>query len=317
MTATGFRGIESVHYEPTDPGREWVKEEHIAIDLDYPDDPMKPCTPNVVRLPDGGYRMYYTEFGTGPIIAQSDCYIMSARSEDGVTWHKEGIRVYMHPPYAMKSALCPDVIPLPDGRYRMYYEGRRVEGPTKIISAISEDGLLWVPEPGVVVGDDEYSYGAPRCLYVEAGSKLIYRLYFHQFTHPQLREPEAPNHVISAVSEDGRHFEREPGVRIPKETARESISIYAPDVIRLGDGSYRLYYAAMSHLAFGGIFTAVSDDGLHWEKDPEICVELGNTLDNVLLSEPCVIGIGGGRHRMFYEAKDGTGSFRIMSATSR
>ncbi len=311
-----FSGIESVHYEETDPGRDWQKDTHIAVDLRSPDDQMKSCTPNVIRLPGGGYRLYYTEFGPGPVIAESDCYIMSARSEDGATWQREGLRIYMHAPYASKSALCPDVIPLPDGRYRMYYEGRRVEGPTVVLSAVSEDGLNWELEPGLRFGSEELSYGAPRCLYIESGDGLALRMYFHQFAHPRRRDADAPNHIISAVSEDGLHFEQEPGVRIPKETPRESGDIYSPDVIRLGDGTYRMYYAAMSPDISGGVFTATSDDGLAWTKDPEPCVDLGDTLDSVLLSEPCVIGLGDGRSRMFYEAKDEAGSFRILTATA-
>ena len=32
--------------------------------------------------------------------------------------------------------------------------------------------------------------------------------------------------------------------RLPTNTVRESFSVYAPDVIRLGTGGYRMYYAA-------------------------------------------------------------------------
>ncbi len=315
----GFSGIESVHYETTDPGRDWVKDPFIAVDLDSPTDPMKSCTPNVIRLPDGGYRMYYTEFGPGRSIAESDCYIKSAISEDCVSWHKEGLRLYMHPPHATKSVLCPDVIPLPDGRYRMYYEGRRHKGkgPNVVLSALSEDGLTWEPEPSIRFGDDELSYGAPRCLYNEIGDTQLYRMYFHQQTYPMRSEPDAPNVIISAISDDGLHFEREVGVRIAKETERESSNVYAPDVIRLGDGSFRMYYAGVSVEISGGVFTAVSQDGLLWSKDPEVCVDLAGPLENGLLSEPCVIGLGDGRCRMFYEACDQDGNFRVLSATSR
>ena len=314
-----FSGIESVHYEITDPGRDWVKDPFIAVDLGSPTDPMKSCTPNVIRLPEDGYRMYYTEFGPGRSIAESDCYIKSAISQDCVFWCKEGLRLDTHLPYATKSVLCPDVIPLSDGRYRMYYEGRRnkEKGPHVVLSAISSDGLTWEPEPGIRFGDDELSYGAPRCLYSQTEDSQLYRMYFHQQTYPMTSAPDAPNVIISAISEDGLHFEREPGVRITKETKRESSNVYAPDVIRLRDGSFRMYYAGVSVETSGGVFTAISQDGLTWIKDPEVCLDLDRPLEKGLLSEPCVIGLGDGRYRMFYEACDQDGNFRVLSATSR
>jgi len=78
-----------------------------------------------------------------------------------------------------------------------------------------------------------------------------------------------------------------------------------------------MYYAGVSVEISGGVFTAVSQDGLLWSKDPEVCVDLAGPLENGLLSEPCVIGLGDGRCRMFYEACDQDGNFRVLSATSR
>ena len=53
----------SVHYVPTDPGTDWVKDPGIVIDV--PTDPghWKVLTPNVIALPTGGFRMYYTLVG--------------------------------------------------------------------------------------------------------------------------------------------------------------------------------------------------------------------------------------------------------------
>jgi len=72
----------SVHYQPTDPGLHWVKDPEIAIDLDSPLDSQKILTPNVVKLPDGGYRMYYTGYGPGRPVEGSQGYVLSAFSED-------------------------------------------------------------------------------------------------------------------------------------------------------------------------------------------------------------------------------------------
>ena len=66
----------------------------------------------------------------------------------------------------------------------------------------------------------------------------------------------------------------------------------------------------------GGIFTAVSDDGLEWTKSPKALLDLDCPLDCGMVSEPCVIDLPDGRCRMFYEARDGEGRARIVSATA-
>jgi hypothetical protein len=316
-----FNGLESIHYSERDPGLAWIKDPQIAIDLDTPLDSQSILTPNVVSLPTGGFRMYYT--GLGPARTVADCfgYILSATSEDGLTWSKDSdIRMDVHEPDAMCRVLCPDVIPLPDGRWRMYYEARVKDHPTTILSAVSEDGLAWRREPGVRAADPQWSFGTPRCLYFESPDnrgQLIFRLYFHHYSFPLKTGLDKQNHIISAISENGLRFEIEPGVRVAQESAeRESLAVYAPEVIRLGDGSYRMYYSGWGENIDGGIFSATSADGLNWTKDPGPLLDLDRPLDSRMVSEPCVIDLDDGRFRMFYEAEDTDQNCRILSATS-
>ena len=315
-----FDGLRAVHYHERDPGTQWEKDEQIALDLDRPLDSERILTPNVIRLPAGGYRMYYT--GRGPAKSRPDAigYILSAFSADAEIWEKEpGVRVDVHAPYAAHRTLCPDVIPLAAGGFRMYYEARTEGQPTVVLSAVSENGLDWELEPGVRFGDDSWSYGSPRCLYIAAeshGPEWRFRLYFHRYTFPMRSGLEAGNVIISAVSKDGLLFAEEEGVRIAQETARETYAVYAPEVIRLGDGSYRMYYPPWCDEFSGGVFTATSADGLSWQKQHEPLVELGGPWDSSMVSEPCVIELPDGRSRMFYEARDARGNCRILSATS-
>jgi hypothetical protein len=319
MMADAFDGLKAVHFQQTDPGTRWRKDYRIAIDLDSPLDSERILTPNVIRLPTGGYRMYYLACGPARTSPNAAAYILSAFSEDGDSWDKEpGIRVDVHPPYDL-SAMCPDVIPLEGGGYRMYYEARAEDKPGLVLSATSADGLQWDPEPGVRFGSDDHSYGSPRCLYIDEpalGPDYRFRLYFHRYTYGPFHSGlDAGNVIISAVSKDGLDFEEE-GVRIAQETERETFSVYAPEVIRLGDGTYRMYYPPWCDEFKGGIFTATSVDGLAWTKDPDVLVELGGRWDDNMVSEPCVIDLPDGRFRMFYEAKDSENRTRILSATS-
>ena len=70
----------------------------------------------------------------------------------------------------------------------------------------------------------------------------MYRIYFHHYSFPLVSGLGAQNNIISAISEDGLHFEKESGVRIAQETDRETYAVYAPEVVLLGDGTYRMYY---------------------------------------------------------------------------
>lgn len=308
-----FEGQQAVHFHGLDPGSRWTKDPVIAIDLDHPLDSERILTPNVVHWPAGGYRMYYTGLGPARRDANALGYILSAYSDDAVTWHKDpGVRVDLFGPHASARTLCPDVVPLADGSWRMYFEARTTDRPTTILSACSADGLHWTVEPGVRFGDAIWSYGTPRVLYVEGG----FRMYFHRYTFPLRSGLDAGNHIISAASSDGVNFSQEPGVRIAQATEREVFSVYAPDVVRLGDGSYRMYYSGWSDQIRGGVFTATSQDGLLWHKASEPCIELGDTWDTDMVSEPCVIELPDGGARLFYEACDHEGNYRILSATS-
>jgi len=65
--------------------------------------------------------------------------------------------------------------------------------------------------------------------------------------------------------------------------------------VRLGDGSYRMYYSGWSGDPIEArIFSATSKDGLQWKKDQRPCLDIGGKWDGVKLSEPCVIQIPDG-----------------------
>lgn len=335
MDDVKFNLLSAVHYHQTDPGTVWVKDPKPAIDVNPMARSSGALTPNVIRLPDGGYRMYYLGFAEGFTKEDHSGHIISAYSIDGESWETDtGVRVDVHPPYATQRALCPDVVPKPEGGYRMYYSARvadrKTDGPSSpdlppgsfhevILSATSTDTLKWEFEEGVRLRHNAFVIGTPRCVYFPTKNGLLYRLYFHHWPYPLLPIPYKRTTIGTAISSDGLNFELEHGCGdcvIPQETERESDAVSAPDVIRLGDGSYRMYYAGWSSDIEGGIFTAVSKDGVDWTKSPEVLIDLDTPLDSGMISEPCVIELPDGRSRMFYEAKDEYRDNRILSATT-
>jgi len=320
---TAYQFDRSVHFAPTDPGVRWSKDPWIAVDMDNDDATVKIVTPNVIVLPQGGYRMYYTALWYGANgFEDSTSVIRSAFSDDAVTWRRDpGDRIRPFGPNAELRVLCPEVVPRRDGGYRMYLEANSLQRPGVVLSAISSDGLVWQPEAGVRIGGQNDSYGSPRCLYVNAAGarspRCDCRIYFHRRPFPDRLGLNAGHQIRSALSEDGMNFEITPEACIAQENDYESFSVYAPEVLRLGDGDYRMYYAAWSQQPrHGRIFRARSSDGLVWQKDENPCLVFGGRWDAAKVSEPCVIGLGDGRYRMFYEGSDEKGNWRILSATS-
>ena len=321
----------SVHYQQNDPGIRWIKDDNVAINSDGPLDSERTLTPNVVRM-GGGYRMYYHGLGPDRPNPDSKGYILSAFSTDAEHWEKEpGVRMDAGGEGARHFIWSPDIIPLADGRYRMYYEGKTEheggEVKAAIVSSISDDGLVWEREPGLRLAADSASYLAPRCLHLDPDAAPAFRLYASSYPYPDAPAPPGDfndKNIVSAVSGDGLSFELEPGIRVPQTRDIESSAVYAPEVLRLGEGGLRMYYAGWTPAPevpagsknHGRIFSAFSQDGLEWVKDPGICIDNGGRWDGAKASEPCVIDLPDGRFRMFYEACDLEGRWRIASATS-
>ncbi len=297
-----------------------MKDAGVVIDVPDEPGPWKMLTPNVVGAPGGGFRMYFSRSGPGLDYDRVPTVIVSAHSPDGDRWEIEpGVRLAPHGPHAATRVVCPDVVPLESGGYRMYFEGQPSDGPAVILSAISADGLSWEPEPGVRFGVAQRRLGSPRALYVDdtPSGRTHVRLYFHSYTQPLHGGVDAGNHIVSAISDDGLAFTMEPGVRIAQEGELQTFAVYAAEVLLLGDATYRMYYAGWTEVPLRGrIFGATSHDGLVWVRDPLPIVEFGGRYDATKCSEPCVMRLPDGRFRMFYEACDEVGEWRILSCTS-
>jgi hypothetical protein len=336
-----------VHLVDRDPGLSWVKDETPAIEA--PPDPEEGAappapdaqwsadssrtgvcgavSPNVIGLPDGGYRMYYCQMlpraghpAGANDYANCTTRLVSAHSTDTLTWTPEpGVRLGAQEGGAGEfRVVSPCVVPVPDGsgHLRMYYECSPdpKSGPSTLRSAISEDrGLQWVVEEGARISDPNASFHAPRLLYLDDGSC---RLYYSQ----------RGKGIVSALSNDGLTFDPEPGVRVQGGTTYDAVSAFAPEVLRLRSGGYRMYFSGYSASTKAQILGAVSEDGLTWRKEGEPVIPSGGRWDAAKASEMClaVLPPADGeseRYRMFYEVCDGTaldkrGVWRIAGATA-
>ncbi len=337
----------AVHQVSCDPGREWSRQTAPAIDAapDEDTDPRPEATwsadavrtglcgavsPRVVKCPEGGYRLFYSQIlPRAGFPAGANDYdnattrILSAVSDDGLSWIPEpGVRLGAEQGGAGEfRVVSSEVVPMADDsdRLRMYFECCRGPQSTRnaIHSAVSDDGgLNWNVEPGERLAIDEANISSPRIVFLDDGRC---RLYVNRREHG----------ILSAVSDDGgTTFELEAGVRIAQTPPHAAYTAFASEILKVGPSRFRMYFAAYSRPEHAAVMTAVSEDGLEWEVDPDpVLSPSGEGVDAVKCSEMCVVELPDstpecGHFTMLYEACDGTavdrrGVWRLACAVSR
>ena len=327
----------------------WRKEPGARVQGARPLDEQKVQAPCVTRVPDGGYRLFYTAIGPAKPYPTCQGYILSAFSHDGLKFDPEpGIRVAPQPTVSHMGlrVLAPTINRCSDGRWRMYFESRGpADRPTVISSAVSNDMLHWTHEDGIrLQGFD--GVGGPRFLSLSNGRGRIYC--FASEGGEDRRQS-----VVSAASSDGLNFEFEPGYRLRDRQAKyDDVGITAAEVIapQGKEDRWTMFFSAWQDVEAGievplhpsrdpdatnsedfaaksiatdiagyrsRIFIAHSRDGLVWER-VGCAIEGGgyssDELDAVHSEDMSLIEIENGQYRMYYAACDRNGNWRIASA---
>ncbi len=210
----------------------WQKEPGARLQASRDLDSAKLQAPGIVRVPSGGYRLFYTAVGPGKPFPACQGYILSAFSEDGLSFHTEpGIRIAPDPkiPHMSLRILAPTVTRTTDGRWRMYFEARGPASvPTVIMSAISVDMLHWELEEGIRL-QGAGSVRAPRYLLLPDGRGRIYYILTENDPHTGRQTSQS---VVSAVTSDGLNFQLEPGYRLrDRQGIYDAVGITAGEVI--------------------------------------------------------------------------------------
>ena len=257
--------------------RHWRKESGARVQGARPLDRLKVQAPCVVKVPEQGYRLFYTAVGPAKPYAVCQGYILSAFSEDGLAFHTEpGIRLAPQPsvPHMALRTLAPTVNRCDDGRWRMYFEARgSADLPPVICSAVSEDLLHWVHEEGIRL-EGYCGVGGPRYVSLPDGGGRIYCFATERASKTAGDPTEADGcahdtrrqSIISAVTSDGLSFIQEPGCRMrDRQSDIDSAGITAAEVISPQPGSdkWAMYYSAWQDVAVG------TDVPLHPSRDPD------------------------------------------------
>ncbi|MBM3295377.1 MAG: hypothetical protein FJY82_12775 [Candidatus Aminicenantes bacterium] len=221
-----------------------------------------PSSPCVIYAGKDKLRMYYNDSYGSDWAHYYPIIIKSATSEDGLMWSIEpGVRLGKDVPGFENWCSGPTIIIVPDkAMYRMFYSS---EDNRSIMSAVSVDGLSWTPE-GVKIRPDDSNSVRVFTGSVIAVSDDTYRMYYSGYDGSHYK-------ILSAFSGDeGVTWALDSGVRIDKgeSGALDDAGCNSPIVVRLESGIFYLFYSG-----WGGtprtnrILSAVSKDGLAWEKE--------------------------------------------------
>lgn len=178
-----------------------------------------PVDPTVVRMKDGRVRLYFTSNG-GP---RGRPRTFSAVSDDWLRFKIEkGVRFE-----SGRRVLDPSVLAISSG-YVLFAGG----GPDGNHMAVSADGL------------DFERVKAPRLDGLILSNGLAVQGGFRYYAFTQTGRPGTPRKIRSVFSPDGRRWKVESGVRLAPDRSNEleTGEVKDPTVVRMPDGSYRMYY---------------------------------------------------------------------------
>jgi hypothetical protein len=174
--------------------------------------------PTVVVLPDSRLRMYYATPDDRPVFPSQ---LRSASSRDGYLWFlDDGVR------FGDVGFGVMEVVSLQDGTWRLYYNDRRLDGSSRVLSARSTRGLTFHLEPGVRL---PAPYVDPAVVRLPSGGWLMA---VSTIAKGRLQR------IHLAESQDGLRWRMEPEPLFDDPGASD----LDPTLLALPHGRYRLYY---------------------------------------------------------------------------
>ena len=183
--------------------------------------------PRVIELEDGTLRMYFIDMGG----------VGSATSTDGLNFVKEdGLRITAPDGVEQISGISTPV-KLADGKWHVYFSELPKPGtgplPHNIYSAVSDDLVNWTNQDGVRIGGGVAATTGehPDAIVNDDGEVILY--FFVNDTQK----------LVTSKSADGLTF---------SDAEEMGISCNDPNLVELGDGSYRIYCGDFDH-DIGGI----------------------------------------------------------------
>jgi hypothetical protein len=214
--------------------------------------------PTLARLADGrllaAHQHFPADFGSG-----FDKVAVRFSEDEGRTWSAPQVIQLTGLPEGMRFPFDPTLVPLPDGRVRLYFtstKGRRLDASTAIYSAISRDGIAYEFEPGV-------RFGIEGRLVIDC-AVVLHRGVFHLYSPDNGAVGDEGSRSregfgYHATSSDGLAFQRADDVEIPGQRRWLGNA--------QSDGQLITFFGTGM-----GVWLATSEDGAAWKLAPSLQV---------------------------------------------
>ena len=226
--------------------------------------------PAILQKDDGSFIVYYVDGEYDTV----DCIV----SQDGKTFSPGDCTIYG---FAGWKAYDPYVVKLENGYYRMFFYAPTMDlmGDSRIMSATSKDGISWLQDAGVRFSHPQI-YDPPV---INTGSGWWMFAGYNPASSPgSFPEPK----IVSATSSDGITF------------AKEAVLDFGgnvPEIVKLDDGRYALYYCGM-----GGIAMSTSSEGVSWSSGTTAL----SSDPGKITCDPSIIKMKDGRWVMYYKVQE-------------
>ena len=220
------------------------------------------------RLADGRLAVAHQHFPENNR-ADFDKVAIRFSADEGRTWTPLVVLTVRGLPEGMRFPFDPTLVPLPDGRVRLYFTSRRLRDPADlpaIYSALSapDDATVYTFEPGP-------RFAVPGRGVIDC-AVAVHRGVVHLFApdngagHPfdpgretrPASDRARPGHGYHAVSDDGLVFARRPDVSVPGR--RNWLGDVKSDGVAL----------TFTGTGEGGLWRATSPDGAVWTLQPPL-----------------------------------------------
>lgn len=235
----------------SDDGKRFEKHPGGAV-FSLDEDKLSILTPTVLRNPDGTVlredgklRMWFSsaKFGGGRV--QS---IQESSSTDGVHWSPAS-------PVLLERAYAPTVIKTQRG-YEMWYT-EPGKYPWLVRQALSDDGRTWSvrEKPVLEITQDWEHY----VLIYPAVMKIddVYLMWYASYLQPD-RETTGIGFAVSLDGVNWHKHPQNPVLRPDPERPWESNYVSSQSVMRLADGSFRMWYASRKKPPFLNLYFALN-----------------------------------------------------------
>lgn len=262
----------------------------IEIDGFY-QEPFLSISPNVIKISENEYRMFYTQLKRDGQTMLLHGKIMSCFSKDGVNWEKEdGIRIDTDSKYDFHYAFGPNVVKIDDNKYRMYYVGSD-EKKYRILSAVSNDTITWEKEDGVRIGFDEKIVSVTSPHVVKLGDKFnIFYCGFDKFSYQ----------IFQADSDDGLNWDNKRLI-IPYGDELDFLGVHGPVFIEYPKGEYRIFYTGADGNSVYRLLSAKSTDLEKWEKEKGIRFEFKRDNRAYGVHTTSAVKLDNGKYRLYFQ----------------